>query len=314
MIAPDSFQFPAESNGEQIFRCITQNTSAAIFIYQNNKIFYANAACAAMAGCEEEELVGKNFWEIIHPDFRELEKQLGFARQRGENVPSHYEIKLMKKSGEGLWTDMTASVINYRNVLAVIITAYDITAQRAARNKLEESEEQHRLLVESSPDAIMVQSEGNIVYLNHAALKLLRVDSLENVVGKPVAGFVHPRSIAAVTSFFNTTAKSYKRAELNDEKFLRSDGSSFDAELVSAPTTFRGKPAFQVIVRDVTNREQASEQLRLQSIALNTAANTIFITDRESKIVWANPAFEKVSGYASSEFMGKKIGDILRIR
>jgi PAS domain S-box-containing protein len=295
-----------------VFRFLVENTSAAIFIYQNNKIRYANAAFTTMVGYDEDELIEKNFSEVIHPDFRELEKELRFARQRGENVPAHYEIKLIRKSGEERWADFATSVINYQDEVAVLTTAYDITDRRIAKQKIEESEECYRLLVNRSPDAIMVQSDGELVYLNSAALKMLGVKSLDKLVGIPITEFVHPQSIKAVTAFFNIIAKSYKRAELNDVKFLRSDGSIIDVELVSVPTIYLRKPAFQIYLRDVTNQKQAREQLRLQSRALNTAANAIVITDKDASIVWANPAFETLTGYSNTEFMGKKIKDLVK--
>ena len=44
-----------------------------------------------------------NFWEIVHPDFREMVKERGLARQRGEAVPAHYEFKIITKGGEERW-------------------------------------------------------------------------------------------------------------------------------------------------------------------------------------------------------------------
>ncbi len=63
---------------------------------------------------------------------------------------------------------------------------------------------------------------------------------------------------------------------------------------------------------DVTKREQAyitlrqrEEQLRLQGAALEAAANGFMITDRDGKIIWANPAFTRLSGYSMEEVIGQ---------
>jgi PAS domain S-box-containing protein len=45
--------------------------------------------------------------------------------------------------------------------------------------------------------------------------------------------------------------------------------------------------------------------MRLQSTALTSAANSVVITDREGHILWANPAFTKLTGYELSEVIGK---------
>ena len=52
-------------------------------------------------------------------------------------------------------------------------------------------------------------------------------------------------------------------------------------------------------------RQQAEERLRLQSAALDAAANAILITDRAGKIVWVNSAFTQHTGYSFEEVQGR---------
>ncbi len=58
---------------------------------------------------------------------------------------------------------------------------------------------------------------------------------------------------------------------------------------------------------DITEKKLAEEQIRLQSNALKTAANSIIITDREGIIVWVNPSFNQLTGYSYSEVIGNSI-------
>ncbi|MFM8319409.1 MAG: histidine kinase N-terminal 7TM domain-containing protein, partial [Chloroflexota bacterium] len=59
-----------------------------------------------------------------------------------------------------------------------------------------------------------------------------------------------------------------------------------------------------VILRDITRRKLQEEQLQLQSVALESAANGIVITDRQGVITWINPAFTKITGYTPEEAVG----------
>ena len=297
---------------EQKFRLLAESSSAAIFMYQNNKVGYVNRACSEMTGFPDDELLQMDFWEVVHPDFRELAKELGAARQRGESVPSHFEVKILTKSGDSRWVDYSASTTMYRGEFAVFGTAYDITERKNAKRKLEESEERHRLLVDKSPDAIMVLTDGKLVYLNPAALELLRADFSEMLLGKSMIEIVHPDSRSKVTNGINEIRKTLRPMELHNEKFIRLDGSGFDVDIVSAPITYLGKPSIQVVARDITNRRFVQEQLRLQSAALNTAANAIVVTDRNGTIVWANPAFESLTGYSTSEAIGKEVSELIK--
>jgi PAS domain S-box-containing protein len=63
---------------------------------------------------------------------------------------------------------------------------------------------------------------------------------------------------------------------------------------------------------DITERDRAEAQLRLQSAALNAAANAMVITDRAGLIEWVNPAFSDLTGYTAAEAVGKNPRDLVK--
>jgi PAS domain S-box-containing protein len=77
-------------------------SGAAAFIFHGRAMRYVNPAAVAMTGYSAEELLAMDFWVVIHPDHRELVRQRGLARQRGEAVPLSYEVKILPKHGEPL--------------------------------------------------------------------------------------------------------------------------------------------------------------------------------------------------------------------
>lgn len=86
---------------------------------------------------------------------------------------------------------------------------------------------------------------------------------------------------------------------------VRRDGSGvpFDMTAVSVP---EGKGvAYVVVIRDCGSREGTEALLRLQSTALEAAANAIVITDPGGTILWVNPAFTRLTGYSPEEVLGK---------
>src|SRR5438132_9469996 len=58
-------------------------------------------------------------------------------------------------------------------------------------------------------------------------------------------------------------------------------------------------------VTKIRERQRNEEQLRLQSAALQAAANAIMITDQAGKIIWINPSFTQQTGYSFEEVRGK---------
>jgi PAS domain S-box-containing protein len=128
--------------------------------------------------------------------------------------------------------------------------------------KLRESEERYRQLVELSPDAIAVHSEGKIVYINPAGARLLGAASSEQLIGKPVMDFLHPDYRDMVKERIGRVSEEREEAPLIEEEFVRLDGTVVDAEVAAIPFTYQGRPAVQAIARDITERKRAQEALR----------------------------------------------------
>ena len=78
-----------------------------------------------------------NFWNLIHPEFRDLIKENGQARENGEDVPSGYEVRILTKAGEESWVDFTAGTIDFEGAQAVLGTAFDITERKKAEQALQ---------------------------------------------------------------------------------------------------------------------------------------------------------------------------------
>ncbi|HWR20269.1 MAG TPA: PAS domain S-box protein, partial [Verrucomicrobiae bacterium] len=91
------------------------------------------------------------------------------------------------------------------------------------------------------------------------------------------------------------------------------DGSSVDISLWTAPLRDEGGGISGIvgIMADITKRKQAEGRIRLQSAALEAAANSIIITDRGGMILWVNPAFTRLTGYTAEEAIDRSPG-ILR--
>ncbi len=122
---------------EEMFRQLAEITSTAIFIYQGERFIYVNRACEEITGYSREELLSMNFWEVVHPEHREMVRERGLARQRGEPVPNRYEFKILRKDGTSRWIDFTAGKILWGGHPAAVGTAFDITAYKDALSRIE---------------------------------------------------------------------------------------------------------------------------------------------------------------------------------
>ncbi len=122
--------------------------------------------------------------------------------------------------------------------------------------QLREAEKQYKIIVENSPSAIFVQSEGKIVFANPAALSLYGVTDSKDILGKTILDFVHPIEREIVSRRVKEMLESGNSLPVNERRVLRHDNSIIIAEVAPTPTTFQNKPAILMIVTDITERKQ----------------------------------------------------------
>jgi PAS domain S-box-containing protein len=121
---------------EEKFRVLADTSSAAIWVYQGEHLVYVNPAMIQQTGYTEQELIKMRFWEWVHPEFMESVRERGLARQRGEPVPSPYELKCITKTGEEKWLFLSAGRIEYKGRPAGIVTMFDITDRKRMEEEL----------------------------------------------------------------------------------------------------------------------------------------------------------------------------------
>ncbi|MCX9009758.1 MAG: PAS domain S-box protein, partial [Candidatus Methanoperedens sp.] len=186
-----------------------------------------------------------------------------------------------------------------------------ITERRQAEEALAESEERYRKLVELSPEAIAVHSEGKIVFLNAAGAKLLGAAHPEEVIGKNIIDIVHPDYREVVGERVRRMRDEGKIVPLIEEKFVRLDGSVIDVEVAAMPLTYQGKPAIQVVIRDITGRKRIEDRLRLFRNLINKSNDAIFVDDPGTgRILDANDKACSSLGYTREELLNMRVFDI----
>jgi PAS domain S-box-containing protein len=154
-----------------------------------------------------------------------------------------------------LITTVTSSWQVYRDWKRKASDIQILARQKAA---LAASEERYRRLEDESTDTIFIVSDGKIVFINPAGVRLLGAGQPDRVLGKSPIEFISPNSRGSAANQF----VGHEPSPAHLEKYLRPDGTVMDVETTSIPTTFDQRPGIQVILHDVTERLRLEEQLR----------------------------------------------------
>lgn len=132
----------ALQESEDKFRTVAETANAAIFIYKGEYFVWANPYTENLTGYTPEEILKMKFYEIVHPEHREMVKERGLRRQQGIAVPRRYEFKILTKQGETRWISFSGSVVNFKGGPAGLGTAFDITSLKESLEQLEEARTQ----------------------------------------------------------------------------------------------------------------------------------------------------------------------------
>jgi PAS domain S-box-containing protein len=141
------------------------------------------------------------------------------------------------------------------------VYARDITHRKLAEERLRESEQRYRKLVEMFPDAVIVHQCRRIVFANPAALRLLGASGPEALLGRDVVDHVHPEEQTAIRARIEE-AEAGASAEWCDVRVRRLDGADVLCEAAGVGIEHQGRPAAQLVIRDITARKQAQQGLR----------------------------------------------------
>lgn len=131
------------------FDILAQTTSSAILIYKKDCVCYVNQEATELTGYSSEELLKMNFWEVVHPDDREMVKERGLARLRNEKSASRYEFRIQTKTGETRWVDFAASSQTIGENDFIVGVALDITIKKEITER-EIAKNSARLILQSA--------------------------------------------------------------------------------------------------------------------------------------------------------------------
>lgn len=142
--------------------------------------------------------------------------------------------------------------------------------QKRIEEALRDSEERYRSLVELSPDAIAVHTEGKYIYINPSGLKLFGATKPDEIIGKPVLELVHPYYREIVSERIHKSYVNRIQMPLRELEILRLNGESVHVEAMSTPITYMGKTATQLVLRDISDRKKLEEELNRYTKRLET--------------------------------------------
>ncbi len=238
-----------------------------------------------------------------------------FGRQWQMTVSStgQYERRLENPRLQfNLWVGLLASIL-----LGLMVGGYLLLRERAVANietlsaGLREREERFRLVVEASPNAIvLVDSSGVIAMVNQQA-ELMFGYPRDELIGAAVEKLL-PQSLrhahVGLRQAFQE-APEPRQMGGNRELFAQhKDGHSIAVEVGLSPLRSGPNVLVQAVIIDISTRKAAEERFRL---VVEASPNAIVLVDSQGHIAMANRQTERLFGYPRSELLGQAVEKLL---
>ena len=127
----------ALKQSEERYRTLTERAPIALVVHSGGQLIYANPAAVNLAGAKGlQDLLGRNVFELVHPEFRELAKQRSAASAQPGGMSPVMEQKYLKLDGSVIHVEVQSASITYDGAPAVQVVIHDITARKLAEQAL----------------------------------------------------------------------------------------------------------------------------------------------------------------------------------
>lgn len=278
-----------------------------------------NPASERMTGWQDTEAGKISFTDLLqapvgsaHPHSADILEQIV---NKGRPVSVADDCLLVSRTGESIPITGSGSPIHEESgkVIGVIFILRDRTAEREAGRRLAESEANYRNLVEMSPDALLIYQDDKIAFINSSGAKLVGAGSPESMIGESIVGFMHPNNLKASREREGRLLSGESVVYPVEGEYLRLDGTVVPVEITAGPTSYNGRPAIQIVVREITERKTREQALRESEALFRSiyegspiAINNV---DRYGFAFKCNRAMESLLGYSADELSRMHFND-----
>jgi PAS domain S-box-containing protein len=231
---------------------------------------------------------------------------------RVSSTPS-YEATVSNRSlPVSLMTGLLASLL-----LSLLVGGFLFLRERALASsqnqgrQLHESEARFRLVVEASPNAIvLVDSAGRVVMVNRQTELMFGYERAE-LLGQPMEKLLPDRlrgSHVGMRQAFHA-APEQRRMGGNRELFgQHRDGHLIPLEVGLSPIRSESETLVQAVIIDISERKAAEERFRL---VVEASPNAIVLVDGQGRIAMVNRQSEQMFGYSRDELVGSAVEKLL---
>jgi diguanylate cyclase (GGDEF)-like protein/PAS domain S-box-containing protein len=223
---------------------------------------YASAGAELMLGYHLTDLVGRNAFDLVHPD-DQIDAFEGFVSTTSSPDSRPTPLLMRLRHADGGWIDAEVVATNHLAdpaVSGLLLTIRDVSSSMRTDASLRESEERYRLIVELAHEGIwMVDARGAITYANRSLARMLRT-TVSDLLGRSIFDFIENDERERAMTF---ARRGVATKDAHDFRLLAADGTALWVRVSATPLRLHdgSNNGIVAVVTDVTERRALEERL-----------------------------------------------------
>ncbi|MFB6302858.1 MAG: PAS domain S-box protein [Haloferacaceae archaeon] len=313
--------------GEKYARLVEQSHDG-IVVVQDGAYAFVNDRFCDLTGRPREDLLGRPFYEVMAPEYRDLVRERYEQRVAGERPPRNYDIQLQTPDGDRVDVELAVSRITHDGAPATMANFRDITERKRQEQELRRLNSEYEAVFENARDALFLldverddagggaasdgpdgDGGGDETTAADATLAFRRLNaaheektglSTEAVRGKTPREALGEDLGAEAEANYRRCLEAGETITYEEELDLPAGTSVWQTKL--SPVVVDGRVTHIVgIGRDVTERRRLEDRLqererRFRLIAEHIDEIMYLARADYSEILYINPAYEEVYG------------------
>jgi two-component system sensor kinase FixL len=303
----------SRESGQARLRAVVDNVlDGLITIDERGNIESFNPACERIFGYESSEAIGKNIKMLMpEPYHSEHDDYLSHYRETGEAHiigTAGREVSAKRKDGSVFPMDLSISAFQLEDGRHFSGIIRDITARKQSEARL-------RAVVDHAIDGLITIGERGIVESFNPACERIFGYGADEVIGQNIRVLMpepyHSEHDGYLHHYIETGDAKIIGTAGREVRAKRKDGSVFPMDLAVSAFELKDGRHFSGIIRDITARKAAEQEIRDNAMRLNAVFDTVvdgLITINSQAIIQSfNASAERIFGYGPEEVIGQNI-------
>ncbi|MEO8823061.1 MAG: PAS domain-containing protein [Ginsengibacter sp.] len=260
---------------ETRFRALIENTvDSVVILNTEGRVTYASPSIERVLGYTEEEALQVSIFDVVHPDDHAMIMAIlpECLEKPGVSLPV-MQYRCKHKNGTWVWYEGTVTnMLHDPAINGIVDNFHDITLKKIAEEELKESEERYKFLFEysTSPKWIFDLETGKIIDVNDIAVKHYGY-SREEFMSMITNDLKSPEELPRMAEIHKNLKNMEGLLRLGIFTQIKKDGTKIKAEVSGHKCFINNKHCMVIDSFDVTERENALEQLKESKEKLHAA-------------------------------------------